>query len=382
MPINTLQYAVILQTALDQKAVQASTTGWMEANAGQIKYSGGKEIKIPSMTVDGLADYDRDNGYAQGGVKLEWKTYEMTQDRGRKFQLDSMDVDETNFIVTATEVMNQFQSNHVIPEIDAYRYSKISKIVDEKGTEKQVNTDILTPSNVFDSLVRDLVAVEDRVGLADLVITMTPTVQGLLQIAVKENISNATFSQGGIDLTVPAFNSVPIIRVASNRLVSDIDILSGSGNAGGFAKAEGAKDINWIISAKNVPVAVSKQDKMRIFDPNVFQGADAWSIDYRRYHELWIPDNKVAGVQISYAGVTGGVDGDGEGQTRSALNLDEIKANAEKQKLAENKVKYENMSVDEIKQELNLRGITYGTTDKKNQLIEQLLADDKEQLNK
>ena len=42
----------------------------------------------------------------------------MTQDRGRKFQLDAMDVDETNFVATATSVMNVFQEEKVVPEID------------------------------------------------------------------------------------------------------------------------------------------------------------------------------------------------------------------------------------------------------------------------
>ncbi len=44
-------------------------------------------MKIPKMSVQGLGDYDRDNGYQQGGVTLEYETRRMTQDRGRKFSL-------------------------------------------------------------------------------------------------------------------------------------------------------------------------------------------------------------------------------------------------------------------------------------------------------
>ena len=36
MAINTLQYATLFQKNLDLLAVQEATTGWMDANAGQV----------------------------------------------------------------------------------------------------------------------------------------------------------------------------------------------------------------------------------------------------------------------------------------------------------------------------------------------------------
>lgn len=126
MAINTLATATLFQNTLDKAAVREAVTGWMDANAGQVKYSGGAEIKIPKMSVQGLADYDRDNGYQQGGVTLEYETRKMTQDRGRLFHLDPMDIDENNFVTTAAAVMGEFQRTFVIPEIDAYRISKIA----------------------------------------------------------------------------------------------------------------------------------------------------------------------------------------------------------------------------------------------------------------
>ncbi len=49
MAINTIEYAKIFQKELDKQVVQAATSGWMEANAGQVIYNGGDEIKIPQM---------------------------------------------------------------------------------------------------------------------------------------------------------------------------------------------------------------------------------------------------------------------------------------------------------------------------------------------
>lgn len=81
MPINTLATATLFQNTLDQIAVQEATTGWMDANAGQVIYNGGAEVKIPKMNVQGMGNYDRDNGYQQGSVTLEYETKKMTQDR-------------------------------------------------------------------------------------------------------------------------------------------------------------------------------------------------------------------------------------------------------------------------------------------------------------
>ena len=126
MAINTLAAATLFMQQLDKIAVQDAVTGWMDANSGQVIYNGGDEVKIPKMSVQGLGDYDRDKGYVQGGVTLSYETRKMTQDRGRKFQLDPMDINESNFIPTAAAVMAEFQRVHVIPEIDAYRISKVA----------------------------------------------------------------------------------------------------------------------------------------------------------------------------------------------------------------------------------------------------------------
>ena len=68
---------------------------------------------------------------------------------------------------------------------------------------------------------------------------------------------------------------------------------------GGFQPTADAKDINWIITVKNVPIAVSKTDVTRIFDPMTNQNANAWKIDYRKYHDIWITENGMEGILVS-----------------------------------------------------------------------------------
>ena len=105
---NTIEYAKIFQPALDAAAVEQATSGWMEVNRDLVRYSGGDEVKIPDVVMDGLADYDRRNGFVAGSVDLSWQTMKMTKDRGRSFQIDENDVDESGFVLAAARRMGVF----------------------------------------------------------------------------------------------------------------------------------------------------------------------------------------------------------------------------------------------------------------------------------
>lgn len=111
-----------------------------------------------------------------------------------------------------------------------------------------------------------------------------------------------TFSKGGIDTIVPAVDGVPIVSTPSNRMYTAITVYDGKSSdqkAGGYTKGTTGKDINFLVMPRTTPLAISKQDKMRIFDPNTYQKADAWSMDYRRFHDLWILDNKLDSIFMS-----------------------------------------------------------------------------------
>lgn len=293
--INTIEYGIQLQKKLDEKIVTGMTSGWMEQNAGQVIYDGGNKIKMPVIETSGLKDYSRDDGYPQGSVTLKYETYEMGMDRSTSFQLDSMDVNETNFLANAASVTNEFQNTHVIPEIDSYRYSKLYALLKE-GNKIDVYT--AAENTVFDALMRDIADVRDVVGEEiPLVISIAGRVKTMLEKHEKftKILNVADFNSGVIKTTLKQFDnnflkSVPSARMKTAYLFKD-GKTSGE-EAGGCSPAEGAKQINWIITPQKSPIAVTKQDKMKIIDPDTYQKADAWFIGYRRYHELWLPKTR------------------------------------------------------------------------------------------
>ena len=291
---NDINYAELFQTVLDEQIVQESVTGWMDANAGQIQYNGGKDVKVPKMTMTGLGDYNRATGYPEGSVNLEYETFTMTQDRGTQFLLDQMDVNETNFVANATRVMTEFQRMFVIPEVDAYRISKIATYGMEGGEAEYGYT---PAANTIIGALADAV----EVGGYDSYILATPeTVKALEMQIGANNLSSVTYSQAGFDQTVPAFNGRPIIKVDPSRMVSAIQTNDLSGGAGGgWEKGASALDINFIVVPRTTPIAVNKLDEPKIFEPSQVQEYSGWLIDYRRYHDLWVMDNKAQEIFVN-----------------------------------------------------------------------------------
>lgn len=293
---NTIETTSLFQEELDKAAVQTATSGWMELNADQVEYKGGAEIKIPKLDMDGLGDYE--DGFAEGTIKLEYVTKKMRMDRGRRFTIDEHKVDETKFVLTASRVMGEFQRTKVVPEIDAYRYSAIASAAitahKARGGYTPTETDILK------NLYQDIATVQDAVGEdTELVITMATQVAALFSLSkdLGKTLDVKDFQKGDVTIKVNSLDGMhPIIRVGSGRMKTEYVFNDGKTSeqtAGGFKPGSSAKNINWIICPRNVPIAVSKTDNLRIFDPETYQPKRAWAMDYRKFHDIWIPDNKL-----------------------------------------------------------------------------------------
>lgn len=303
---NMIKYATIFQNELDKAATQDMLTGWMDANSGKVKYSGGKEVKIPQLSVDGLANYDRTGGtgYTKGSAKFEYKTKEMTQDRGRKFEIDANDVDETGFVLTAGNIMGEFQRTKVIPEIDAYRLSNLATAA--MGIEADANVEYsYKPSSktIIEKIKTGIKVIRNNGYNGGLMIHITYDALTEVEIAALGKLTSVTFSQGGIDTEVPSIDKCPLIVTPQNRMYSKIKLYDGvteGQEKGGYVKDEKGIECNFIIVPRDVPIAVTKQDLMRIFDPQTNQSANAWSMDYRRYHDIWVQDNKANSVYANF----------------------------------------------------------------------------------
>lgn len=247
------------------------------------------EIVIPKISMDGLADYSRNSGYVQGDVTLTMETVQYDYDRGRSFAVDAMDNEETAGVAFG-RLASEFIRTKTVPELDAYRFAKfagttgISKVV--SGATLSSGADVLgallTAQNVLD---------EDEVPYEERYLFITPS---LLNIA--RNV-DTTKSKAVLD------DFAAVIKVPQSRFYTAIDLADGTTSgeeAGGYAKASGAKDINFMIVQKQAVIQYQKHTVNKVVSPEENQKSDGWMFFFRAYGLTDVYDNKVAGIYLHH----------------------------------------------------------------------------------
>ena len=302
MAINDFEkgFATNMTAELDKAIVQKAVTGFFNDNAFGAKFVGAKTVSVPVMDMDGLGDYDRDAGYTQGGVKLEYKDYVLTMDRGRTFQIDAQDADETGVAGLAGKVSAEFVRTKVVPEMDAYVLSKLGKHA-ETASQTVAPTGELA-DGVFKMFNEAQVSIGGNLDFnQELVCFVNPTVWGALMntSAITRQITVSDFKQGDINLQVKKLNGITLIPVAESRMYTEYEWLDGkteNETVGGFKKIDTAKHIGMLMLPKSACMLVKKTDKVRVFDPMTTQHANAWKIDYRVYYDALIKDSEKTGI--------------------------------------------------------------------------------------
>jgi hypothetical protein len=240
-----------------------------------------KTIKVAKITTSGLGDYDRETGFPEGDIDLEWETHTFGNERGRRFSLDRMDNIESFGLIAAT-MTNRFTRDHVIPEVDAYRFAQYAKAT---GIGKASGA--LADGAAVIAAVRAAITAMDEaeVSAEDRVLFITPTLFGMVQ-DLDTTKSKEVFKR---------FASV--VEVPQTRFYTDITMNSGA-DGWGYTKGAEAKDINFLAVAKSSVVQATKMALPKVFDPDTNQSKDAWKFQYRLYHDCFAYENKVKGIYV------------------------------------------------------------------------------------
>ena len=299
---NSIELVTKFLPILDEIYQKEAKSSFLEAPSTLVQQTqDAKTIKIAKIAMDGLGDYSRNEGFPDGDVTLSWQTHTFTNDRGRSFSVDKMDNVES-LSLTFASLMAEFMRTKIIPEVDAYRFAKIASTTDIEGT-----TGTLTDSTTKAAIVDGLKALENnQVDLSKLVLAMTPDTKYFLENNIQRTVMNG---EGGYNQLVETFNTVPIITVPQVRFYDKIDLYDGKTTgqtAGGYVKhvkgtGEGdvaGVDINFILMDRAAAYAITKNAVTRVFSPDVNQKMDAWKVDYRFYHDLFVNDNRKAGIYV------------------------------------------------------------------------------------
>ena len=283
---NSIALSKIYTNLLDEVYKNSALTAVLESDASLARAgANANEIVIPKLSMSGLADYKRNSGYVNGDVTLNWETVQFNYERGRMFQVDDMDNEETQNIAFG-RLAGEFIRTKVVPELDAFRFATYAAVT---GAGTATGT-LATGADVIAALRTATSSMDEaEVPMEDRHLFITPTLLGLVE-DLDTNKSKEVLSR-----------FATITKVPQTRFYSAIKLNDGTSSgeqAGGYVKASGAVDLNFEIIHKPAVLQFTKHAVPKIISPEQNQDADAWKYGYRNYGLCDTYENKAAGIYV------------------------------------------------------------------------------------
>lgn len=286
---NAITLAQQFVPLLDETYQLASLTADLDGNADLVRQgANANELIIPMLSMQGLGDYSRNEGYVKGDVTLTNETVKCNFDRGRMFNVDTMDNLETAGIAFG-QLAGEFIRTKVAPEEDAFRFAQYAG---KTGIPKVAAGASLADGAAVIAALRAAITKmdEDEVPANERYLYITPLLLGYVQDM------DTTKSREVMQ------NFAKVVKVPQSRFYTAIEQKSGKTGeeAGGYAKAEGGKDINFMILHKPALIQFSKHIAPKIIEPGANQDGDAYKFGYRQVAIADVYKNKVAGIYLHH----------------------------------------------------------------------------------
>lgn len=262
-------------TLLDEVYKLASLTAVLDGPNNLVKEgANANEILIPKMDMDGLDDYNRQTGYAEGSVTLEYETKKCDYDRGRMFVVDSMDNQESAGVAFG-QLSGEFLRTKVVPELDAYRLAKYAGLAAGSASGALDGKTGIAAIRAGKTAIKNAEANTESCYLY-----ISTTLKGLID-----------------DLDTTASKKVlegwaGVIEVPEGRFNDEVTLTKGG--KGGFTLS--GKALNFLIVDKNAVIQYQKHTVGKIVTPEQNQDADAWKFGYRTVGIAEAKENKLSGI--------------------------------------------------------------------------------------
>lgn len=284
---NSIALAKNYTAMLDEVYKLASLTSILDSDASLARAgANANEILIPKLDMSGLADYSRNSGYVGGDVNLTWETVKFNYDRGRLFQVDTMD-NEESIDIAFGRLAGEFIRTKVAPEGDAFT---ISTIAAKSGATVKKDGALADGDAVLNALLAGMTKMdEDEVPADQRILFITPTLKRAVEQL--ENYKSKA-----------VFDAVTVVATPQSRMYTAIDLQDGKTlgeEAGHYKKASDASEINFLLVHKPAVLKFNKHTASDIIAPAANQTADAYMQKYRKYGLVDVYENKVAGVYVS-----------------------------------------------------------------------------------
>jgi len=282
--------------------IGGKTAGWIPKGAFQRRTESAGSVMLATVGTDGLGNYSRTTGYPTGGMSLSWEEYKLQNDRGRSFNLDGVDVMQTDALPIIDMWLGRLMNQQVIPEQDclnvAAAYTRI-----KAGLAANVETYTAAGTTIIGKIAGVLDGLFDVTGI-------DTGYNILVNSKYKNMITNSTEVQKMRDVTGPvaaietrvgSISGSNLTWVPGKRMKTAYtknDGLTTGQEAGGVVAATGAQDIVAIISAPNTIQAITASQVQNIFPRGVAQGIDGSKVEMRIFYDTIISTGDLPGCYV------------------------------------------------------------------------------------
>lgn len=280
----------------DQKIEQGLLTTILGVPDVQL-VNGGRSFTLTTITTTGLKDHSRDKGFNTGSVQNEKKVYTMGQDRDVEFFIDRQDVDETNQDLAVANISKTFIEEHVQPELDAYRFSKIASEATNAGNSAE---ETLTVDNVYSRMKASILPLR-KYGPQNIVGFVSSEAMDLLERSNEftRSITNQNVGLTALESRVTSIDGVQLVEVwDDSRFYDKYDFTEG------YKVTDDAKSINFEFVAKPAVIPIVKENAIYMFAPGQHTEGDGYLYQNRLYHDLFVKSQKQDGIYVSLKGGT------------------------------------------------------------------------------
>lgn len=256
----------------------------------EVKFLNNNTVILPSLTVKGRANGDRDTigSFARNFNNAE-ETKTLSTHRTWNTLVHPRDIDETNHVASIqniTKVMNEEQK---FPEMDAEMITALYRLKNAK--EAITEGDVLTAANVltkFDALMDKMD--EKRVPAAGRLLYVDTFTKTLIDTAkdVVRTSGNTVLGR-----TVSRIDEVEVIGVPSTAMKSKFDLSA----TDGFSVANDAKDVKMLLVHPSAVIPVITYDFAELGLPSALSQGK-YTYFEESFEDVFIYDKKHDGIQF------------------------------------------------------------------------------------
>ena len=290
---TNVNYAAEYAQALAQAYPYLSYFGaiWASENSNRYRSGMGKTMYIPTVTVSGAVDANRDQitGTFNRAWNNQWQAVELQMDREWSTLVDPMDMTETNDVANLANITRAFVETQKVPEMDAFLASKLASFASAFGG---TSTQSLTSSTILTEWDNGIAYMTNqRVNRDRCVAYMTPATYKLLKQATgMTRFIEVTNGIRDVDRNVARLDGITVVEVPDDMMKTAYTFTEGWA-----VNTLSAQQINFMIVDPMAVAAPIKYEVSMMSAPTA-QNKGKYLYYERYYYGAFVLDQRQAGI--------------------------------------------------------------------------------------